>query len=434
MTEQTMDREVVITGYGIISPLGLGNEENKTSILQGSSGIKPITLFDTEGLHLKVGGEIQGFSPRKFLQNRSNIKYTNRSSRFALAAASFAKEKAGLTAEGQYDPERTGLYIGSGETGMEATDFFPALEVSFDPQKGEIDFEKYGQDGLIELNPFIGLTSLPNNGLCFLSIEHNIRGQNNNYIKSSVASAEAIGMAYKSIKWGYADVIFAGGYDSLLNFFVYLAYDKAGLLSHAEDTVYRVYDREWHGLLLGEGSGIVILEELEHARKRGAPILAKVSGFSEANEAYDLIKFPPEPEAMVYCIDRALDEAGIDKTEIDFICPQGNGLRDGDAYEGQAIKKVFAHQAETIPITTFTPLTGFMGAASGAVDLIYSLFLMENNLITPIPNFVDRRRNEACGGLNLVQTPLSKEIRKFLTINYAVGGSSACLVIEKYDK
>jgi len=425
-----MNREVVITGYGIISPLGIGNEANKNAILSGKSGIKPITLFDTDGLSLSVGGEIQGFSPGKFFKNRSNVKYTNRSSRFSLAAAAFARENARL-GEADYDPENTGLYIGSGETGMEATDFFPALDVSYDHEKGEIDFKKYGEVGLVELDPFIGLTSLPNNGLCFLSIEHNIRGQNNNYIKSSVASGEAIGMAYKSIKWGYADVVFAGGYDSLINFFVYLAYEKAGLLPGNGDEIYRVYDRTWSGLIPGEGAGIVILEELEHARQRGAPIYAKITGFAEANEAYDLIKFPPEPGGMIYSINQALQEANAAKDEIDFISPQAMGLRDGDIYEAKAIKKVFGELSAGIPVTTFTPLTGFMGAASGVVDLIYSLFQLEKNTILPIPNTALAARREECD-LNLVDKPLDINIKKFLSVNYAIGGASACLVVEKY--
>lgn len=427
-----MNREVVITGYGVISPLGIGNEENKRALLSGQSGIKPVTLFDTAGLSLSVGGEIQGFSPRKFFKNRSNVKFTNRSSRFAMAAAAFAKEMAGLS-EDNYDPENTGLYIGSGETGLEATDFFPALDVSFDFEKGEIDFKKYGADGLIELNPFIGLTSLPNNGLCFLSIEHNIRGQNNNYIKSSVASGEALGMAYKSIKWGYADVIFAGGYDSLLNFFVYLAYEKAGLLPPGGEEIYRVYDNTHSGMILGEGAGIVILEESGHAKKRGAPVYGKITGFAEANEAHDLVKFPPEPEGMVYAIEQALEEANAGKDEIDLISPQASGLGDGDIYEARAIQRVFADRALEIPVAAFTPLTGFMGAASGVMDLIYSLFQVEENKILPIPYFDSSRRRPGCG-LNLVDKPLDREIKKFLDINYAIGGSCTCLVVEKYEQ
>lgn len=427
-----MNREVVITGYGVISPIGIGNEENKHAILNGQGGIKPVTLFNTEGLSLTVGGEIQGFSPRKFFKNRSNVKYTNRSSRFVMAAAAFAKEMAGLS-EDNYDPDNTGLYIGSGETGLEATDFFPALDVSFDREKGEIDFEKYGRDGLIELNPFIGLTSLPNNGLCFLSIEHNIRGQNNNYIKSSVASGEAIGMAYKSIKWGYADVIFAGGYDSLLNFFVYLAYEKAGLLPPKGEKIYRVYDNTRSGMIPGEGAGIVILEQLDHAKKRGAPIYGKITGFSEANEAFDLVKFPPEPGGMIYAIEQALQEANAGKDEIDLISPQASGLGDGDLYEAKALQRVFGDRAREIPVTGFTPLTGFMGAASGVTDLIYSLFLMEENKIFPIPYFDVSRCRQGCD-LHLVDKPLDREIKKFLDINYAVGGSSTCLVVEKYNE
>ncbi len=427
-----MDREVVITGYGVISPLGIGNEENKNAILNGNSGIKPITLFDTGGLNLSMGGEIQGFSPRKFFKNRSNVKYTNRSSRFSLAAAASAKENARL-GEADYDPENTGIYIGSGETGMEATDFFPALDVSYDHEKKEIDFKKYGEVGLVELDPFIGLTSLPNNGLCFLSIEHNIRGQNNNYIKSSVASSEAIGMAFKSIKWGYADVIFAGGYDSLINFFVYLAYEKAGLLPENGDEIYRVYDRDWNGLILGEGAGIIILEELAHARQRGAPIHAKITGFAEANEAYDLIKFPAEPGGMIYAIEQALQEANAGKDEIDFISPQAMGLRDGDIYEAKAIQTVFGELSARIPVTTFTPLTGFMGAASGVIDLIYTLFLVEERKVLPIPNLDISRRREECE-LNLVTQPMDKDIKRFLNLNYAIGGSSTCLVVEKYEQ
>lgn len=426
-----MNREVVITGYGVISPLGLGNEENKNAVMHGQGGIKPVTLFDTEGLSLTVGGEIQGFSPRKFFKNRSNVKYTNRSSRFVLAAATFAKENARLSEE-DYDPGNTGLYIGSGETGMEATDFFPALEVSYDHEKGEIDFEKYGQDGLVELNPFIGLTSLPNNGLCFLSIEHNIRGQNNNYIKSSVASSEAVGMAYKSIKWGYADVIFAGGYDSLLNFFVYLAYEKAGLLPPKGEEIYRVYDKTFNGMIPGEGAGVVIIEELDHAKKRGAPIYGKITGFGEANEAYDLVKFPPEPEGMIYSIEQALQEANAGKDEIDLISPQASGLGDGDIYEAKAIQRVFGDRTLEIPVTTFTPLTGFMGAASGVMDLIFSLFQLEKNKILPIPYFDLSRRRQGCE-LNLVNKPMDRDIRKFLDINYAIGGPSTCLVVEKYN-
>ncbi len=427
-----MNREVVITGYGIISPLGIGNEANKNALLQGHGGIKPITLFDTDGLSLKVGGEIQGFSPAKFFKNRSNVKYTNRSSRFVMAAAAFAKEKAGLT-EDNYNPENTGLYIGSGETGLEATDFFPALDVSYDHEKGEIDFKKYGELGLVELDPFIGLTSLPNNGLCFLSIEHNIRGQNNNYIKSSVASGEAIGMAYKSIKWGYADVIFAGGYDSLINFFVYLAYEKAGLLPPKGEEIYRVYDRTWNGMIPGEGAGIVILEELAHAKKRGVPIYGKITGFAEANEAYDLVQFPPEPEGMIYAIRQALQEANASQDEIDLISPQASGLRDGDIYEAKALQRVFGKQGLKIPVTTFTPLTGFMGAASGVVDLIYSLFQVEENKIFPIPNLTRATQREECE-LNLVTQPMAKDIKRFLNLNYAIGGSSTCLVVEKYGQ
>ena len=297
-----MQRRVGITGLGIVTPLGEGRKVNWARIVSGDSAIGRLSTVDTSTLPINLGAEIKEFNPKKYVDNRKILKLVNRNVLFGLAAAKEAVEDSAFDCAGM-DPYRVGVYIGSGEPGAKADEFSPALDVSLNSLSG-LDYEAFGRDGIYRIDPYFLLKMLPNNLLCYISMQYNAQGPNSNVVMSGVAGAQAIGEGFKTIQDGYADVVIAGGYDSFLETGVLQKYGELGLFPGRKpqsECIFRPFDRNRDGFLPGEGAAVVILEELSHAEKRGARVYAELAGYGCGCDGYHLIDLPPDGRGTVTC-------------------------------------------------------------------------------------------------------------------------------------
>ena len=422
--KQRNDR-VVITGMGMVSPLGIGLLPSWQRMLAGESARGPISAFDAAGFPTCVAAEVGSFDPRPFVSDRKLLKYTHKSSTFALGAAQMAFQDSGL-AMGQVADDRLGVYIGSGVTGLEAGDFFTAFDLSV--QDGQLNFQTYGREGIRRVNPTFLLNSLSNNGLCFISIFMQARGPNNNMVKSGTASGQAIGEGFKVLQRGDADVMIVGGYDSLVTISAFLQYSSVGLLTTRQ--VCRPFDRRRDGFMPGEGAGILILERLEHAFGRGARVYAEMVGYGCSCDAYHVLNVPPNGEGLQGAMRAALHDAQMAPEEVDYIIAHGNATIQGDRSETAAIKSVLGELAWHVPITSLKPMIGHLGAASDAVELQAGVLAMQAGVVLPTLNY--ESPDPACDLDYVVNGPRPHSVNAFLCLSRSVGGQNAALAVRRF--
>lgn len=429
-----MDKRAVITGMGVVSPVGIGLQDNWRALVAGATGIGPFTIIPPEHLPVKLCAEVKDFVAKNYISDRKTVRLTFRSVHLALAAARLAFEDSGLE-KGQVPPERLGGLIGSGGGGFDDGPGFEDLNEpilrSWDEEKQAFDSGKFGEIGVPISYPLFLLKALPNNAFYYISLEYNIQGENDNIVSSYTGGAQAIGDAFRAIRRGYADVIFAGGYDSLLTPNTIFSLDALGLLSKSNDprTACRPFDRSRTGMVAGEGAGFLIVEELEHARKRGARIYAEITGYGNASSAYHLYKPDPAGKGVLHAVTRAFAEAELAPGEVDWICADGMGTPEVDLAEAAALKAVFREDLATVPVSATKSMTGHMGAGAGAAESAYCLLAMQNGMLPATPNF---EQGDPEGGLSLIAgAALKKPIRTALNINQGIGGQATALVFKK---
>jgi 3-oxoacyl-[acyl-carrier-protein] synthase II len=428
-----MKKRVVITGLGLVTCLGEGIERNWSKMISGNSGVKPISSFDASTFPVKISTEISGFDPKKHILNKKLLKLMNRHVTFGLAAAKLAVAESCLELSA-LPSHRVGVYMGSGETGGSAKDFFPALEVSLEKDRS-ISFHKFGSEGIWRINPLFLLRGLPNNLLCYITIEYNAQGPNNNFVMSPVASSQAIGEGFKVVQRGDADVMIVGGSDSLVGIDEILKYSEMKLLSEKniyQEKAFQPFDRKRDGFVVGEGAGILILEELSHALRRKAPIYAEIVGYGCSSDGYHIIELSPEGKAISLAIESALQDSRIASGDIDYICAHGNATQMGDLAETRAMKDVFGKKAYDIPISSIKPMIGHLGAASGAVEFIGSILTSYNGIIPPTINY--DTPDPVCDLDYVPNTARKAVIDVAMSINYGIGGQSTALIVKRLVK
>ena len=424
-------RRVVITGAGLVTPAGQTLGDNWAKMVNGETAIEKMDNFDISSFPAKLGGMIKGFDPNKYVRKRKNIRFLTKDVQYCLAGVKLACEDSGLDFE-LLDPSQIGLYVGSGESEVRYDRFFRALSRSLN-KDGSINYRKFGSIGLRTIYPAFLLLDLLNIGFCYSSIENGFMGIGNNF-SCGASSGLAIGEAFKAVQRSDADMVLAGGYDSLVSCFEnYFLQSATGLVTKEENPNQgmKPYSALRDGFVPGEGAGFVVLEELNSAIERNAAIRGEILGYScncDTNE--DLLDPDPQGEGLFYAMRAALDDAEIDPSQIDYINSEGNATLINDMAETRAFKKFFGENCYDIPVSTVKPVIGYPGAASSAIDFVVTLLALEKRTIPPTINYTGG--DAECDLDYVPNTCRRKEIENAISVNKGAGGQNCVFVLQHY--
>lgn len=423
-----MRARAVLTGIGLLTPIGLGLEPFWHGLRAGRSGVKPIQAFDATGLPVRFAGEITDFDAKEYIdrKERKSLKVMARPIQLAVGGTTLALQDAGLE-PARLEPTRFGVGFGAGLIASELDELGPASAVSANGKPGDVDLKKWGSQGLAVMPPLWMLKYLPNMPACHVAILHNAQGPNNTITETDVAPLLALGECCRIIQRGHADVMLTGGADSKVNPLSMTRWNLFRPLSHRNDAPERAcrpFDRQRDGLVLGEGAGILVLEELEHARRRGARIYAEVAGFAAT---YDVKR---NGDGLARAITLALKQAGIGPGDIDHVNAQGFSTADEDAWEARGIRQVFGDCKPAVPVFAAKSYFGSLGAGSGGVELGASLLAQQHGLLPPTLNY--EAPDPACPIPVLARTP--HEVRRdyFVKISFTEIGQCAALVVKRW--
>ncbi len=363
---------VVITGMGAVTPAGLSVADFWDSITAGRSGVGPVTLFDAEGYPARIAGEVKGFDPLDFMGSRE-AKRMARFGQFALASVRMALKDGGLDME-QEDGTRVGLEIGSAVGGMEIV---------------EEQVLVLAQRGPRRVQPTALSSMLVNMAPCQIAIELGIKGPVSAPVAACATGVVAVGEATRRLQRGDVEVMIAGGAESMMTPLAIVAFSRIGALSTRNDEPERAcrpFDADRDGTVMSEGAAVLVLETLEHAAKRGARIYAQVLGYGFTEDAYHIAAPDPSGDGAAWAMSLAIQEAGINPSEVDYIASHGTGTVLNDVSETKAIKAIFGGDAYRVPISSNKSMVGHMLGAAGSISIIATVKAMEDSLLPPTIN------------------------------------------------
>ncbi|MBR2694930.1 MAG: beta-ketoacyl-ACP synthase II [Thermoguttaceae bacterium] len=428
-----MGRRVVITGIGLVTPLGHETETVWQRILKGESGVAPITLFDASSFPTKIAAEVKNWGDMTpFGEKNEDWVGRDRHISFAVGAGYQAMKDSGLL-DADYDATRFGVYTGAGE-GKQDFDLFTKLITEALGEDGSVDVGKFVNKGLEILNPVREIEQEPNMPAAFLAAKFRLKGPNINNLTACAASAQAIGEASEIIRRGETDLMLAGGSHSMIHPFGVTGFNLLTALSTRNDEPTRAsrpFDKDRDGFVIGEGSGMVVLEELEHAEKRGAHIYGELIGYGCTSDAYRITDIHPEGRGAASCMQMALDTAGLKTTDVDYINAHGTSTGLNDRVETLAIKKVFGDQAYKIPVSSTKSETGHLIAASGATEMIYCLLAIRDQILPPTINYETPDPN--CDLDYIPNVARKAEVNVALSNNFGFGGQDCTLAVRKFQ-
>ena len=413
-----MERRVVITGMGAITPIGNTVEEMWKGIEEKKCGINKITEFDTENYKTKVAAELKGYNVEEHFDLKK-AKRLDKSSQLAIVAASEALKDSGIT-EKNTNFERIGTFVSSGIAGLRTIE-----------EQTKINFTK----GHNRVSPMFIPMSIANMPAGNVSIELGLKGESISILSACASSTNAIGEAYKTIKYGSEDVIFAGGSEASICGMGITGFENMKALSTAEDPnrASIPFDKERSGFVMGEGAGVVVLEDLEHARKRGAKIYAEIIGYGATSDAYHITSPAPEGEGGARAMIRAIEDAKITPDQIDYINAHGTSTHLNDSLETQAIKTALGEDvSRKVMISSTKSNVGHMLGAAGAVEAIICVKAIENSLVPPTINY--KVKDEECDLDIVPNEPRKANINIAMSNSLGFGGHNASIIIKKYEE
>ncbi|MBR4642513.1 MAG: beta-ketoacyl-ACP synthase II [Selenomonadaceae bacterium] len=409
------ENRVVVTGLGALSPIGIGKENFWQACLAGKNGIGKITHFDPTGYTSQIAGEVQDFDPAQFI-DKKEIKRMDRYTQFALAAAKLAFEDAQLK---EIDSSRTGVFVGAGIGGMDTL---------------HNQYEKLFSKGPSRISPFFIPMMIANMAAGNIAITFKLQGPCECIVTACASGTNAIGDAYRVIQRGEADMMFAGGTEAAISPAGVAGFSamKALCSDHNDDPAHasRPFDKNRSGFVMGEGSGIILLEKLEHALARGAHIYAEIVGYGRNDDAYHITTPAPGGVTQAKCMKLALDDAGLKPEEIDYINAHGTSTHFNDQGETEAIKSVFGEHAYKLAVSSTKSMTGHMLGAAGGIEAVATILSVENDIIHPTINYETPDE-----GLDLNYVPNEAQARKVnaaISNSFGFGGHNACLVFKKF--
>lgn len=412
-----MKRRVVVTGMGVISPFGVGVETFWQAVTEGKSGIGPITRFDASQFTTRIAGEVKDFDATQFV-DRKDARRLDRFAQFAWAASRMALEDADLDMD-KTDKERVGVLIGSGIGGIEVYEQQVRTMVERGPGR---------------VSPFFVPMMIPDMAAGYVSIQTGAKGHNACTVTACASGANAIGDAARVIERGDADVMIAGGSEASVVPIALAGFCSARALSTRNDDPQRAsrpFDKDRDGFVLAEGAGILILESEEHARARGARIYGEIAGYGCTGDAFHITQPAPEGEGAYRAIRQALQDAGVEPGDVDYINAHGTSTEYNDWYETIAIKRALGEAAYDVPITSTKSMTGHMLGAAGAVEAIACLLTIKRGIIPATINF--ETPDPRCD-LNYVFHD-SREAKVDIAVSnsFGFGGHNAVLVLRRFS-
>ena len=414
-----MKRRVVVTGVGPVTPIGTGKEEFWNNLIAGKSGVGIITRFDPTDFDVKIAGEVKDFDYAQFIDKKEG-KRMDRVTHFAVAAAKLAVEDAKLDLE-KINQVRAGVCVGSGIGGIE----------TFVEQT-----TKYVEKGPSKISPFFIPMEIPNMPAGQISIAFGFKGPNTAIVTACATGTNCIGDAMRTIQYGDADLMLAGGTEAAISPIAVAGFDNMKALSRNNDNPEKAscpFDKKRNGFVMGEGAGVVLLEELEHAKARGAHIYAEVIGFGMNADAYHITAPDPSGEMPALCMAQAVKDAGIATDEVDYINAHGTSTHRNDLNETIATKKIFGEHAAHMTMSSIKSMTGHLLGAAGGVEAIATALTIERGIIPPTINYEDVDTEE---GLDLDYVPnvaRQADVKVALSNNFGFGGHNATLVFKKFQ-
>ena len=424
-------RRVVVTGIGCVTPLGVKVEELWQNLVAGKSGVGLTTVFDASRFPTKIAAEVRNWDVTNEGEKASDWQYCGRHTKFAAGAALQAMRDAGLPKGLESDPTRLGIYLGSGE-GQQAFDAFTSMMMAA-IEDGQLDVAKFTKLGLETLHPLTEVEQEPNMPAGHLAAMFNAQGPNLNCLTACAASSQAIGEALEIVRRGEADVMLSGGCHSMIHPFGVTGFNLLTALSTRNDEPQRAsrpFDNERDGFVLGEGAAMVVLEELEHATKRGARIHGEVIGYGSTADAYRITDTHPEGRGASACIRMALADAGLGSEAIDYINAHGTSTDVNDKVETLAIKKVFGERAYRLLVSSTKSMMGHLIAAAGATEIIVCLLAIRDGLLPPTINYENPDPN--CD-LDYVPNQVREGKCDYaLSNSFGFGGQNISLIVSRF--
>jgi 3-oxoacyl-[acyl-carrier-protein] synthase II len=413
----TDQHRVVVTGLGVISPLGSGVEKNWDNLLAGRSGIRKITRFHADAFASRIAGEVPDFKADDFIEPKE-IKKMDLFIQYAMGAASMAMADSGLKIEGEF-AEEVGVIIGVGLCGLDTIEQTKEALIAGGPRK---------------ISPFFIPKVISNLAPGHVAIRFGAKGVNWTPTSACASGTHALGEAYHLIRRGVQQAVIAGGAESTITPLAvggFAAMKALSIRNDEPERASRPFDKERDGFVIGEGSGILILEEREHALQRGAKIYAEVIGYAATGDAYHMTAPAPEGEGAARCMRLALKDAGIAPIDVDYINAHGTSTEYNDANETTAIKTVFGEQAAKVAVSSTKSMTGHLLGAAGAVEGVYSTLALYHGMIPPTINY--EHPDPACD-LDYVPNQARKaDIEVALSNSFGFGGTNACVIFRRAE-
>jgi len=423
---------VVITGIGWITPMGHDIESAWKRLLAGDSGIAHTSIFNARSFPTTISAEVKGFKLSDHIADFATHSMAGRNTQFALAACGQAWSNARLD-KATLDLDRVGIYLGAGEGELDFDAYTTASLASWDADHGKIDAVKWAKIAMERMQPFREVEQEPNMPLSHLALLTGARGPAFNCLTACAASTQAIGEAAMIIRRGDADVMIGGGAHSMIHPFGVTGFNRLTALSQANDDPRRAsrpFDANRGGFVLGEGAGMVILESLEHAQMRGAPILAEVVGYGSTADAFRITDQHPDGTGAVIAMREALDDARLAPTDIQYINAHGTGTKENDGNETAAIKQVFGAHAKEVPVSSIKSMMGHLIAAAGAVEMITCVLALRDQVLPPTMN-LDHPDPE-CDLDYVPNAARAAKVHAVMSNSFGFGGQNDTIIIKRF--
>jgi len=411
-----LKRRVVITGVGLVTPCGIGIDNVWQDILNGKSGISRITRFDTTNFETKIAGEVKNFNPEDYIPPK-DIRRMDLFIQYCLAATKIAIDDAGLNMEKE-DSERVGVVVGTGLGGLPTLEKYHSILLERGPGR---------------ISPFFIPMLIANLAPGHIAMQHGIKGPNLCIVTACATGAHSIGDAFRIIQYGDADVMVAGGTEANLTPLTVGGFNAMKALSRRNDEpekASRPFDKDRDGFVVAEGSGIVIMEELEHARARGAKIYAEIVGYGYNGDAYHITAPCPDGDGFIRCMKMALKDAQLSPDDVDYINAHGTSTDLNDQIETLAIKNVFGEKAYKIPVSSTKSMTGHLLGAAGAVEAIFTVLSIKDQICPPTINYTTP--DPDCDLDYVPNNARKHEINVALSNSFGFGGTNCTLAFKRY--
>ncbi len=409
-------RRVVVTGIGMITPVGLDTESSWEGLVAGRSGIGPITQFDDKTIPTQIAGEIHGFEPERYIEPKE-IKKMDRFIQLAMAASQMAMDTSGFRVTPE-NADRVGVMVSAGIGGLPAIEKYHKI---------------YLERGFRKITPFFIPMLIINESAGMISIRYGAKGPNICTVTACATGTHSIGEAFKWIQRGDADAMIAGGTESCICVLGVGGFNAMKALSTRNDEPQRAsrpFDAERDGFIMGEGSGIVFLESLESAQQRGARIYAEVVGYGATGDAYHITSPAPNGEGAARCMAMALKDAHVAPAELGYINAHGTSTKYGDELETTAIKTVFGEQAFRIPVSSTKSMTGHLLGAAGGVEAVISVLALDRGVLPPTINL--ENPDPECDLDYVPNKARNASVDVVMSNSFGFGGTNACLVFKRF--